>query len=125
MVKRVCGRFDKRRDWAEAESVGARTTTTTKAEAAPLARREDTRRWVDGGSSSRSAVKGSSGDTALEELMQMVRDLQIAHARRDGGEPAKDRKPAAGSRCLWCDAVGHARKDCRDFTERSGPRSCT
>jgi hypothetical protein len=47
----------------------------------------------------------------------MVRDLQIAHARRDGGEPVKDRKPPAGSRCLWCDAVGHARKDCRDFTE--------
>jgi hypothetical protein len=29
----------------------------------------------------------------------------------------KDRKPPAGSWCLWCDAVGHARKDCRDFTE--------
>jgi hypothetical protein len=47
----------------------------------------------------------------------MVRDLQITHARRDGGEPVKDRKPPAASRCLCCDAVGHARKDCRDFTE--------
>jgi hypothetical protein len=54
---------------------------------------------------------------ALEEVTQMVRDLQIAHARRDGGEATKDRKLPAGSRCLWCDAVGHARKDCRDFTE--------
>jgi hypothetical protein len=29
----------------------------------------------------------------------------------------KERKPPPGSRCLWCDAVGHARKDCRDFSE--------
>jgi hypothetical protein len=47
----------------------------------------------------------------------MVRDLQIAQAWRDGGEPVRDRKPSAGSRCLWCDAVGHARKDCKDFAE--------
>jgi hypothetical protein len=117
VVKRVCGRFDKRRDWAEADSVGAGTATTKKAEAAPLARGEETRRWVDGGSTSTSTAKGLSGGTTLEELTQIVRDLQIAHAQRDGGEPAKDRKLLAGSRCLWCDAVGYARKDCRDFTE--------
>ena len=47
----------------------------------------------------------------------MVRDLQIAQAWRDDGELARDRRPPAGNRCLWCDAVGHARKDCGDFTE--------
>jgi hypothetical protein len=43
VVKRVCGRFDKRRDWAETESVGAGTATTNKAEAAPPTRREEAR----------------------------------------------------------------------------------
>jgi hypothetical protein len=99
------------------ESVGVGIATTKKAEAAPPTRREEARRWPDGGSTSTSTAEGSSGDSALEELTQMVRDLQIAHAQRDGGEPVKDRKLPAGSRCLWCDAVGHARKDCRDFTE--------
>jgi hypothetical protein len=117
MVKRVCGCFDKQRDWAEMESVGAGAATMKKVDVTPPARKEETRRWADGGSTSTSTAKGSSGDTALDELTQMVRDLQIAHARRDRGKPVKDRKPPAGSRCLWCDAVGHARKDCRDFTE--------
>jgi hypothetical protein len=117
VVKRVCGRFDKRRDWAEADSMGAAAATTKKVEATPPAKREETRRWTDDGSTSTNTAKGSSGDSALEELTQMVCDLQIMHARRDGGEPVKDRKPPAGGRCLWCDAVGHARKDCRDLTE--------
>jgi hypothetical protein len=47
----------------------------------------------------------------------MVRDLHIAQARRDEGQPAKDRKPPVGSRCLWCDAVSHAQRDYRDFAE--------
>jgi hypothetical protein len=115
VVKRVCGRCDKRRDWAEADSVGAGAATTNKVEATPPAKKEETRRWADGGSTSASTTKGSPGDSALEELTQMVRDFQIAHARRKGGEPVKERKPPAGSRCLWCDAVGHARKDCRGF----------
>jgi hypothetical protein len=28
VVKRICGHFDKRRDWAETKSVGAGTATT-------------------------------------------------------------------------------------------------
>jgi hypothetical protein len=47
MVKRVCGRFDKRRDWAETDSVGAGAVTTKKVEATPPARREETQRWPD------------------------------------------------------------------------------
>jgi hypothetical protein len=73
---------------------------TKKVEATPLAKREETRRWAVGGSTSASMAKGSPGDSALEELTQMVRDLQILHARREGGEPVKERKPPAGSRCL-------------------------
>jgi hypothetical protein len=43
-VKRVCGRFDKRRDWAEADSVGAGAATTKTVEATPPAKKEETRR---------------------------------------------------------------------------------
>jgi hypothetical protein len=117
MVKRVCGCFDKRRDWAGADSVGARAVSAKKVEENPPTRKEETRRWSDAGSSSTDVAKGPSGGSALDELMQMVRDLLIAQARRDGGEPARDRKPPAGSHSLWCDVVGHARKDCRDFAE--------
>jgi hypothetical protein len=117
VVKRVYCRFDKRRDWAEKDLVGAGAATTKKVEATPPAKKEETRRWTDGGSTSTGTAKGSSGESVFEELTQMVRDLQIAQPRRPGGEPVNDRKPPAGSRCLWCDAVGHARKDCRDFAE--------
>jgi hypothetical protein len=117
VVKRVCGRFDERRDWAEVDSVGEAAAMTKKVEAPPPAKKEETRRWADGGSTSACSTAKCSSDTALEELTQMVRDLQIAHAWREGGKPVKERKPPAGSRCLWCNAIGHARKDCRDFTK--------
>jgi hypothetical protein len=117
MVKKVYRRFDKRRDWANADSVGARAVPAKKAEENPPARKEETRRWPNGGLSLTGVAKGLSGGLALDELTQMVRDLQIEQAWRDGGEPARDRKPPAGSRSLWCDIVGHARKDCRDFVE--------
>jgi hypothetical protein len=97
--------------------VGAGTATTKKVEETPPARREESRRWPDSGSTSTGVVKDPSGETALEKLTQMVRDLQIAHAQRDGGELVRDRKTPAGNRCLWCDAVGHARKDCSDFAD--------
>ena len=80
-------------------------------------RREETRDWRKTGSTSTFVVKGPSGGAALEELTQMVRDFQIAQARRDGGEPACDQRPPAEHQCLWCDTVGHARRDCRDFAE--------
>jgi hypothetical protein len=92
VVKRVCGRFDKHRDWADADSVGVGAFPAKKVKENPPASREETRRWPDGGSSSTSVAKGPSGGSALEELTQMVRDLQIAQARRNSGEPARDRK---------------------------------
>jgi phosphopantothenoylcysteine synthetase/decarboxylase len=45
VVKRVCGRFDKRCDWAETDSVGAGAATTKRVEATPPARKEEARRW--------------------------------------------------------------------------------
>ena len=53
----------------------------------------------------------------MEELTRAVKDLQIAQAQREGGEQARDRCPPAGNRCMWCDEVGHIRKDCGDFAE--------
>jgi hypothetical protein len=118
MVKTVCGRFDKRRDWADADSVGPGTFSAKKIEESLPASREETRRRPDDGSSSTSVAKGPSGGSALDEMTQiLVRELQIAQARRGGGEPERDRKLPAESRCLWCDVVGHARKDCKDFAE--------
>jgi hypothetical protein len=42
VVKRVRGRFDERRDWAEADSVGAGAATTKRVEVAPPERKEET-----------------------------------------------------------------------------------
>ena len=62
-------------------------------------------------------VKGPSEGGALEELMQMVRELQIAQAWRDNREQQWDRKPLADQRCMWCDVVGHVQKECADFAK--------
>ena len=109
VVKRVCGRSDKQRDWVEKDSSGPGTVAARKLNEAPLVRREETRDWVETGSTSTSVVKGPFGGAALEKLTQMVRDLHIAQAH--------DRRPPTGHQCLWCDAVGDARKDCGDFAE--------
>ena len=116
-VKRVCGRFDKRREWADNGATGSGSVVARKLEPAPQVRREETREWLETGSASTSVVRGSAGGAALEELTRAIKDLQIAQARREGGEPARDRRPAAGNRCMWCDEVGHIRKDCGDFAE--------
>ena len=83
----------------------------------PPVRREETMDWLETGSTSTSVVKGLSGGAVLEELTQMIRNLHIAQVWRDGGKQARDRRPQARCQCLWCDAVGHIRKDCGDFTE--------
>jgi hypothetical protein len=72
MVKRVCGRVDKRRDWADADSMGAGVSPAKKVEENLPASREEARWRPDGGSSSTSVAKGPSRGLALEELTQMV-----------------------------------------------------
>ena len=98
VVKRVCGRFDKRRDWVDKDSSGAGTVATRKLQGAPPVRREETRDWLETGSTSTNVVKGLSGGAALEKMTQMIRNLHIAQAWRDGGEQARDRRPPAGHR---------------------------
>ena len=117
VVKRVCSRFDKRREWSDEGATASGPVPARKLEE-PVpgpAGKEDTRVWLETGSALNGVVKGPSGGAALEELTQMVRDLQIAQARRDSSEQHRDRRPPAGQRCMWCDAVGHIRKDCADF----------
>ena len=90
VLKRICDRFDKRREWVDKGSMGAGSVAARKLEVSSPARREETRDWLETGSTSTNMVKGSSGGAALEELTRMVKDLQIAQATRDGGEQVRD-----------------------------------
>ena len=116
-VKRACGRFDKRREWEDDRATGSGSVAARKLEPAQPVRREETREWLESGSAPTGVIRGTTGGAALEELTRAIKDLQIAQARREGGGPARDRRPAAGNRCMWCDGVGHIRKDCGDFAE--------
>ena len=82
-----------------------------------LARTEETRRLIESGTVSADVVKGPSRGGALEEFTKMVRDLQIAQVQRDSGGQSRDQRPPFDQRCMWCDMVGHTRRDCVDFTE--------
>ena len=117
MVKRVYGHFDKRREWGDKGSSGAGPVAARNFEGPSPTQKEETRDWLETGSILTNVVKGSFGRVALEELTQMVRDLQIAHAWMDDDEQSQDRRPPAGHRCMWSDAVSHIQKDCVDFTE--------
>ena len=61
VVKRVYGRFDQHHDWVDKDSSGAGTVAAWKLEGAPLVRREETRDWLETGSTSINVVKGPSG----------------------------------------------------------------
>ena len=117
MVKGVCSYFDKRREWGDEKSSATGPTPARKFDEPSPARREETRDWLETGPTSTRAVKGPSGGAALEELTQMVCDLQIAQAQRESGGPPHDRRPSGGQRCIWCDAVGHNRRDCVEFSK--------
>ena len=62
VVKRVYGRFDKRREWVNKGSTGAGSVAARKLEVHPLARREETRSWLKTSSTLTDMVKGSSGE---------------------------------------------------------------
>ena len=119
MVRRVCGRFDKRREWRDEGSSASRPVSAKKLEepVSVSAGKEETRSWLETGSASSSVVKGPSGGAALEELTQMVCDLQIAQASRESGGTPHNWKSEGGQQCIWCDAVKHNRRDCADFAE--------
>ena len=100
VVKRFCSRFDKRREWGEEGSLAARHILTRKFDESSLTRKEETRSWLETGSTLSGVAKGPSEGAALEELTKMVRDLQMAHARRDSGKQSRDGKLAAGQRYI-------------------------
>ena len=84
-VKEVCSRIDKRRDWKEKGSSSAGPAVGTRAEPTPT-RVEAARRWPELGPPPGNMVAGPG----LEELTRMVRDLQIAQARRSDEGPSRD-----------------------------------
>ena len=53
----------------------------------------------------------------MEMQTKMVCSLQIAQAQRDGGGQSRDRRPPNDERCIWCDIVGHVRRECTDFAD--------
>ena len=84
VVKRFCSRFDKRHEWSNAGPWAAGPTTGKRLEETILAKMEEMPRWIKSGVVSTDVVKGPSRGVALEELTKMVRDIQIAQARREG-----------------------------------------
>ena len=49
VVKRVCGRFDKRREWVDKGTMGAGSVSARTLEVPLPARREETRDWLETG----------------------------------------------------------------------------
>ena len=60
-VRRACGRFDKRREWADNGSTGSGSVASRKLEPAPQGRREETREWLETGSTLTGVIRGSTG----------------------------------------------------------------
>ena len=116
VVKGVCSRIDKRRDWRGEGSLEVGPTAETRGELV-LTSIEETRRWLESGQARTNVIVGPSGGAALEELTKMVRDLQITQDRKDDGSQPRDERLPVNQRCLWCDVVGHAQRDCADFGE--------
>ena len=78
------------------------------------------RRWLELGQAPANVVAGPSGDAAQEELTKMVHNLQIAQARKEGGVQSHEWRLPNDLRCMWCNGVGHIRRDYSDFTEALG-----
>ena len=117
MVKRICSRFEKRREWGDEGPSTSGLVVTRKLEEPFAAQREETRSCLESGEAPTGLAKGPTGGATLEELTQMVCDLQIAQARRDNDEQSRDRRPPLEQRSMWCDAVGHIWKECGDFAK--------
>ena len=113
VVKGVCSRFNK---WRESND-GGQSAARRKLEEPTPTRMEEMRRWIESGMVSTDVFKGPFGGAALEELTKMVQDLQIAQARIDSVGQSRDRRLQVDQRCMWCDVVGHTRRDSMNFTE--------
>ena len=89
-VKEVCARINKQRDWKEKGSSSVRPAVEIRAEPTPT-RVEVARRWPELGPPPANIIAGHAGGAGLEEVTRLVRDLQIAEARRSDEGPPRDR----------------------------------
>ena len=106
MVKGDYSRFDKRREWSdEGTSVGGLTMGRMMEEI--LTRSDEATRRLQLGPVLANVVEGPFGGAIIDELTRMVRDLQIAQARRGGRGLSRDQRPPNGLKCMWCDSVDH------------------
>ena len=62
--------------------------------------------------------KGKEPESAIEELIKGMRDLQLKFTKLDKGESSGvKQKPNEGergefvSRCIWCDSMEHQKRD--------------
>ena len=74
IVKGVCSRFNKQREWNDAGALTAGPNAKKKMEEV-LTRSEENRRWLESGAVPTNVVEGPPDSAALEELTKMVRDL--------------------------------------------------
>ncbi|KAL3675860.1 hypothetical protein R1sor_025808 [Riccia sorocarpa] len=57
-------------------------------------------------------------DTLMDELLKGMRGLSLKFSQLEGNKIGGDGRPARQAwvqRCIWCDALEHARRDCADF----------
>ena len=89
VVKGVCGRIDKRRDWKEKGSSIVGPTLKTRADPTPT-RTKETRRWLESSLAPPNVVAGPSEGVDLEELTKMKEPEEIVPTS------------ANHSRAMWC-----------------------
>ena len=68
IVKGVCSRFDKRHEWGDEGSSAVRPVPARKFDEPSPTRKEESRDWLETGSTLTGVVKGPSEGAALEKL---------------------------------------------------------
>ena len=99
MVRRACDRFDKRHRWLDDSDMAGSVVHRRKA---PIAtemtkQSEPTERAME--------------NSAIEELARKFKAVSVANMSHRG---PKGKDPY---RCVWCDSIDHARKDCASLQE--------
>ena len=61
---------------------------------------DEATRWLEPVPVPANMVEGPFGGAIIDELTRMVRDLQIAQARRGGRGLSRDQRPPNGLKCM-------------------------
>ena len=68
--------------------------------------------------------KGKEPESAIDELIKGMRDLQLKFTKHEKGESSSVRQnPSEGEkgefvrRCIWCDSTEHQKRDCQSHKE--------